>query len=179
MNPREQRLLAAFLVVIVATVSWLGWNRVEAEKSLMLDEAKLLSTEAQRDQSFLDVYEAELTGARTWMNERLGDPLSPQQADIRLLNEVQTSARNASLPLLTPKFLAPIDRGTLRLARYSATVTGQEGSIYPWLDDFHDPDKLRAISGLTIKPDKDDVTLVTCEVEFAQWYIPESEDTPL
>lgn len=179
MNQREQRLLAVFLTVCVAVVSWLGYTRIEEEKSRMLAEAEKLTSNTERDQNFLDAYEAELTGAKTWMGERLGEPVSPQEADIRLLNAVQDSARNASLTLNTPKFLAAQERGRLRLARYSASVTGSETVIYPWLDEFHDPDKLRCISGLTIKPDKDDDTVVTCEVEFAQWYVPETAQEQL
>lgn len=179
MNPREQRLLAAFLVVIVATISWLGYGRLKEHEAAMREQAQTLLTESDRDQAFLDAYEGELSGARDWLTDRLGQPMPPQQADIKLVNAVEESAKSASLTLETPKFLPPLEKGELRLARYSATVTGAEGFIYPWLATFHDPDKLRCISGLTIKPDKDDDTIVVCEVEFGQWYLPESDDSTL
>jgi hypothetical protein len=176
MNPREQRLLAAFLLVIVATISWLGYGRLQASEEEMRTQAKSLLVEAERDQNFLDAYEGEFTGARDWLAERLGLPLTPQQADIKLLNAVEESAKSASLALVSPKFLPPLEKGSLRLARYSATVTGSEGFIYPWLASFHNPENLRCISGLTIKPDKDDETIIVCEVEFGQWYLPEDEE---
>lgn len=176
MNQREQRLLAVFLLVIVITVTWLGWTRLDAEKQRMREEAKVLNTETTNNQNYLDAFSAELTGAKAWMNDRLGQPVSSQEADARLLNAIQESARSASLSLVNTKFLPPLERGNLRLSRYSATVTGSESTIYPWLAGFHNPDKLRCISGLTIKPDKEDETIVICEVEFAQWYLPEHED---
>lgn len=176
MNPREQRLLAAFLVIIVAAVSWLGYGRLKAHEEEMRAQAKSLLTEAERDQSFLSAYEGELSGARDWLDERLGPPLTPQQADIKLVNAVDESAKSASLTLVTPKFLPPLEKGHLRLARYSATVTGAEGFIYPWLASFHNPENLRSVSGLTIKPDKDDESIVVCEVEFGQWYLPDNEE---
>lgn len=176
MNQREQRLLAVFLLVIVVTVTWLGWTRLDAEKLRMSKEAEALNGETANNQSYLDAFSAELTGAKAWMDERLGAPVSSQEADARLLNAIQESAKTSDLPLVNTKFLAPLERGKLRLARYSATVTGSESSIYPWLASFHNPDKLRCISGLTIKPDKEDETIVICEVEFAQWYLPEQED---
>ncbi|MFM7182763.1 MAG: hypothetical protein ACKO2G_15035 [Verrucomicrobiales bacterium] len=176
MNPREQRLLAAFLLVIVAMVSWLGYGRLQDRQNEMREQATSLRTAAERDQSFLDAYEGELSGARDWLAERLGPPLTPQQADIKLVNAVEESAKSASLSLVTPKFLSPLEKGSLRLARYSATVTGSEGYIYPWLANFHNPENLRCISGLTIKPDKDDETIVVCEVEFGQWYLPDYEE---
>jgi hypothetical protein len=176
MNPREQRLLAAFLLVIVAMISWLGYGRLKTGEEEMRAQAGLLLAEAERDQNFLDAYEGELSGARDWLEARLGPPLTPQQADIKLVNAVEESAKSASLDLVTPKFLPPVEKGNLRLARYSATVTGSEGFIYPWLANFHNPDQLRCISGLTIKPDKDDESVVVCEVEFGQWYLPDNEE---
>lgn len=176
MNPREQRLLAAFVLIIVATISWLGYGRLKESEEEMRAQARILLAEAERDQSFLSAYEGELAGARDWLTERLGPPLNPQQADIKLVNAVEESAKSASLDLVTPKFLPPLEKGNLRLARYTATVTGAEGFIYPWLANFHNPDHLRCISGLTIKPDKDDESIVVCEVEFGQWYLPDNED---
>ena len=176
MNPREQRLLAAFLVIIVATISWLGYGRLKESQEETTTRTQLLLEEAERDQNFLNAYEGELTGARDWLKDRIGLPLTPQQADIKLVNAVEESAKSASLTLASPKFLSPLEKGSLRLARYSATVTGAEGFIYPWLASFHNPDTMRCISGLTIKPDKNDESLIVCEVEFGQWYLPENEE---
>ena len=176
MNPREQRLLAAFLIVIVAMISWLGYGRLQDRQDEMRAQAADLLREADADKSFLDAYEGELSGARDWLEDRLGPPLTPQQADIKLVNAVEESAKSASLDLVTPKFLPPLEKGNLRLARYAATVTGSEGFIYPWLANFHNPEYLRCISGLTIKPDKDDESIIVCEVEFGQWYLPDNED---
>lgn len=190
MNPREQRLLAAFLLVIVATISWLGYGRLKEAQEEMLQQTQSLLAEAERDQNFLDAYEGELSGARDWLAERLGPPLPQEQAQIKLLNAVEESAKSASLTLTGAKFMSPLDpkekdekkkdgQATgLLLARYTATVTGSEGFIYPWLANFHNPDQLRCISGLTIKPDKDDETIVVCEVEFGQWYLTDNNEEP-
>ena len=176
MNQREQRLLAAFLLVLVATVTWLGWTRLRDEQARLRGEAEVLRREAEAARGLMDAYSGKLAGADAWMKQRVGAPVSSQEASTRLLRAVQESARSAGLQLANTKFLTPYVRGPLRLSRYSATVTGVESAIYPWLATFHDPDKLRCVSGLTIRPDKEDETIVICEVEFALWYEPAKED---
>ena len=176
MNQREQRLLAIFITALVVSFTWMGWTRLNEEIKRMRSEADVMRSKADVASRTIDAFAAEMAGAEEWMNTRLGTPVSPQEADTRLLNAVQSSASGAGLQLVNTKFLPPSERGDLRMARYSAVVTGQEATIYPWLATFHDPDKLRCVSGLTIKPDKEDETIVICDVEFAQWYMPAKEE---
>ena len=176
MNPREQRLLALFVIALVVGGSWVGWSRLNAEVSAMQAQTEDLVAKTRLDQAQVEGFAEEMEAASAWIDGRTGEPLAPEEAQVQLLQAAQGSAREAGLTLSDTRFLEPHVRGRFRLARITGRVQGGEDAVYPWLASFHFPDKLQSVSGIQIKPDKQDDTIVDCEVEFAQWYLPAEVD---
>jgi len=175
MKPSEQRLLALFTGTLVLGGSWVAWSSIREQRVMMREEREALASQIELDQRFIDAYRPELEQADAWLKRRVGDPISSQEALSSLLKEAQQSATSSGLALRDPNFRAPEQRGRYELAKVAGTVTGSELAIYQWLADFHNPDKLRSIHSLTIRPDRDDATIITCEVEFAKWYLSSDE----
>lgn len=175
MKPSEQRLLALFVSALLLGGSWVAWSAVAEERALMREEIGTLSSQIDLDERFIEAYRPELEQADAWMRERAGNPISSQEALSSLLKEAQDSATTSGLVLRDPNFRAPEQRGRYELAKVAAQVSGSELAIYQWLADFHNPEKLRSIHSLTIKPERDDDTVITCEIEFSKWYLSSDE----
>lgn len=176
MTVREQRLLVIFGVAVLAAGSYVGWTKVMARVQAWEEETVRLNRQADWDRSTVESQRQRTEEARKWLETRLGEPIDEQEALSRLLQIAQQTASMAGLTLSDPKFGVPEQKGELSLARLSAEVTGSEQSIYPWLVGFHQPDQLRAVRGINVTPDKKDDTLIKCEVEFAQWYLPSDRE---
>ena len=177
MNAREQRLLAIFVGAIIAGGTWMGYKKLSAGIEEIKEEAKTLAREAEQDQALVETSGKSVKAAEDWLKDRMGKPLTKADAKSKLLLAVQSSAEEAGLEVAPPKLdLADENRGLYRMARLSAEVTGAEKTIYPWLAQFHNPDALRAVISIEVRPDKKDNTQIQCTVEFGQWYQPDDSE---
>lgn len=177
MNAREQRLVALFVGALVVGATWMGYKRLANGVEGMRTETATLTRQAELDQSLVKSYEKPMKAADEWLRTRIANPLSKADAKSQLLLAVQSTAQEAGLPLAPPKLGLPDEeRGRYRLARLSAEATGLEKDIYPWLSKFHDPNALRAVLSVEIRPDKKDDTLIQCTIEFGQWYLPDDSE---
>ncbi len=176
MKPSEQRLLALFSGTMLLAGSWMAWSNVSEARGAMREEAAALQGQTDLDRIYVTEFAGELEAADAWMRERVGEPISSQQAMSELLDSAQDSASAAGLRLRDPNFRSPEERGRYLLARVVARVDGAEQAVYSWLASFHDPDRLRSVHALTIQPNRDDDTVISAEVEFARWFL--SSDDP-
>jgi hypothetical protein len=59
-----------------------------------------------------------------------------------------------------------------KVAQVKFTVTGEEKNLYAWFDRMHSPNDFRAISEITMSPNREDDSKIDCIVTFDQWFVP-------
>ncbi|MFM2171588.1 MAG: hypothetical protein RI957_1817 [Verrucomicrobiota bacterium] len=59
-----------------------------------------------------------------------------------------------------------------KVAQVKFTVTGEEKNLYAWFDRMHSPNDFRAISEITMSPNREDDSQIDCVVTFDQWFVP-------
>jgi len=176
MKRRESILLILFFGTLLVLGGFLGFDAWNTKMAQMRGERDELQIQAELQEDFLERYGDELRAKERWLAENAGSSMPSDEASTRLLNLANATAGALGLSLSDARFLPPgVDR-RYHTARLAANVNGSEESVYRWLAEFHDPTALRAVETLRIRPDRDDISIVNCEVTLALWYLPTEEE---
>lgn len=173
MSPREKKLLTLFAVAafVVANAIGLSLYRTKSD-ALTADELKAegvldrYGMFEQSRQQRLDEME--------WLERNLPESAESQNVQTALYAASTSAARSSGLEIRTEDLLpseAP-KGGHFHRAKVRLKVTGQEESLYRWLDKVNQPNQLRAATRLILSPNKEDDTLIDGTVTLEQWFVP-------
>ena len=172
LKAREQRLLFAFIATLFLTATWYTWkffksNRdraFEVEHQLSLQEAEVEVLLEERDKwtrrsEWLEAYQPAFTSRGEVQNELYqeaqADVEGVEVSDIDLLEQIET-----------PDYIQ---------AGVSFVAKGTLVDVFKWLHSLQQPESFRVIRTLRVVPDREDPSLVQCDVELLKWYRPEPQ----
>lgn len=176
MSKRESNLLLLFgatgliFLLLWGYQSYAGFrvrlqnDRVAAENALREAELYLKSSESIQDE--ID-----------WLSQHEPAPQAGEQVPTKLQQLASAEATKAGMQVkkmeILPDRSAESEEATLyRVGQVKFTVTGDEKNLYAWFDRMHSPNDFRAISQLTLSPNREDDSKIDCQVVFDQWYVP-------
>ncbi|BCX50040.1 hypothetical protein HAHE_39480 [Haloferula helveola] len=178
MKPREKRLLIAFAVILFAMVNFYGYKVYTEKKAKVAKDITTKELELRVALGNLDERDSKQKEI-DWLNRTTPDPMEGGAAQSQLESFVSSRARSSGLTVDRPKILPNDERGEFyHRAIFQINVSGKEDALYRWLVQLHSPKDFRAITGLQLKPNREDDTLIDAEVQIEQWYLPVSSDNP-
>jgi hypothetical protein len=182
MSEREKKLLYLFAVAGVILLGFWGFSTFQTYKldlTRKLDKAKGDLETAKMAISSRDAIIEEIE----WLTTNEPQPRASLQVPGEMEKLADTEALRSGMSVKNKKILPTLEAGTEgNLAHYSIAqvefqVTGTEEKLYNWFYAMHDPEKFRAISNISLMPNKEDDTLIDCNVIFDQWFIAASLDS--
>jgi hypothetical protein len=176
MSKRESHLLILFgvtgliLLLLWGYQSYTGFrvrlqnDRVMAETELREAELYLKSSDSIRDEI-------------EWLSQHEPQPQAGEQVPTKLQQLASAEASQAGMLVkkmeILPDRSAESEETThYKVGQVKFTVTGEEKNLYAWFDRMHSPNDFRAISQLTLSPNREDDSKIDCQVVFDQWYVP-------
>jgi hypothetical protein len=176
MSKRESNLLILFAVTGAILLLLWGYQsytsfRVRLQSDRMLAETELREAElymASR-QTILDEID--------WLTQHEPQPQAGEQVPTKLQQLASAEATRAGMLVKKMEILADrtaesAEKTHYKVGQVKFTVTGEEKNLYLWFDRMHSPNDFRAISQLTLSPNREDDSKIDCQVVFDQWYVP-------
>ena len=183
MSEREKKLLYLFAVAGVILIGFWGY-------STFLNYKQDLTRKLDKAQGDLDTAKMAIASRDAiieeieWLASHEPQPRASLQAPDEIAKFADTEALSSGLNVKNKKILSTLEAGTegnlvnYSIAQVEFQVTGTEKNLYTWFDKMHEPTKFRVISNISLMPNKENDTLIDCNVIFDQWFIAAPLDSP-
>lgn len=176
MSEREKKLLVLFGSAGVFFMALFGY-KTYVNKSNQIDlERKTAANELREAQLYLASRET-IEDEINWLAEHEPEPQASELVPTNLQALATAEAARAGMTVKKMDILP--DRSaetevvsTYKVAQVKFTVTGEERNLYAWFDRMHSPNDFRAISEITMSPNREDDSKIDCIVTFDQWFVP-------
>ena len=180
MNTREKKLIAvlfgaAFLIVNVFLFT--SYTEAKQRKTNQLNQGAKQLKQMKKE---LGAWKSQAEDVE-WLSNN--QPVEGTHGEIGadLTTYIEKSAlRNRVKPRTRPS-LQPQDleeSGAYRSATVRVAGNATDRELYMWMVDLQDPKKMRSITRLNIRPQRDgnDASKADCELEVTQWFTPKPDD---
>ena len=170
LKTREQRLLFAFIATLFLAASWYLWKFYKSQRDHASEVAFQLSLQEAEFDELLEERD-KWTRRSEWLDAFQPNYSSRAEVDNELLEE----ARAIGVDGVTTKgftLLPPIETIDYVQAGVTFTAQGELPHVFEWLHTLQRPETFRVIRGLKVIPNKEEPTLVDCEIELLKWYRP-------
>jgi len=168
-------LFGAAGVILLAL--W-GYKTYENQKMNVAADRKNAENALREGQMYLASRDS-LTDEIEWLAQHEPEPEAAEQVPTKLQQLASAEASRAGMTVkkmdILPDRSAESEDGATRrykVAQVKFTVTGEEKNLYAWFDRMHSPNDFRAISEITMSPNREDDSQIDCIVTFDQWFVP-------
>lgn len=176
MSKRESYLLTLFALTAALLLGLWGYRSfTQYRETLKTDRqsAEIALKEAELYAASRETIRDEID----WLSAHEPEPQAGEQVATKLQQLASSEAMRANMKVKKMEILAErVDEAGAprhyQVGQVKFSVSGEEKDLYSWFDRMHSPDDFRAISHLTMKPNREDDSKIDCEVIFDQWYVP-------
>jgi type II secretory pathway component PulM len=171
MNAREQRLLAAFGLIILIGIGFIGFQLMARWKKTIVDreeDLQLRKVEAEELLAQGDYW----TARADWLSQKQPPYKSQKDADSELENLVMDTAKQHGVTIGQRSQEAPLPMdGSTSVSVVITEAKGPYEKVLRWLHSLQHPESFVAITGLTLKPDAEDTSqLYVTDIRIQKWY---------
>lgn len=176
MSSREKNLLSLLLLAGFVMFNFFLYSQYLQKKTLFetsLETAKIELQQAISSQDNATLYK----GQMQWLADNEPAPADAQTVQGQLQSFIENEARAAGLTLKPQEFLLTDTSGKhYHRAQIKFSVTGQEKSLYHWLNTINNPSSFRSAIQIRLNPNTQDDTLIDCIAVISQWFPAEQTD---
>jgi len=176
MSKRESNLLILFGVTGAILLLLWGYQSYTSFRARLQSDRMLAETELREAELYLTSRES-IVDEIEWLSQHEPEPQAGEQVAPKLQQLASAEASRAGMTVKKMEILADRSAESTESTHYNVgqvkfTVTGEEKNLYAWFDRMHSPNEFRAISQLTLSPNREDDSKIDCQVVFDQWYVP-------
>lgn len=176
MSEREKKLLMLFGAAGVILLALWGYKTYENQKMKIATDRRDAENALHEGQMYLASRES-LMDEIEWLAEHEPEPEAAEQVPTKLQQLASAEATRAGMTVKKMDILPDRSAESEVVRRYKVaqvkfTVTGEERNLYAWFDRMHSPNDFRAISEITMSPNREDDSKIDCIVTFDQWFVP-------
>ena len=152
---------------------WYLWKFYSSHRDAAREVAHQLELQEVEIETLLEQRDRWLQ-RETWLAGNQPKFTSRDQVDNQLLEEARASGTPG---VRTGEFvlMEPLDTPAFRQSGVKFVARGKLKDVFSWLHELQKPQEFRLVSSLQVTPEKDEPSIVKCEVELLRWY---SSPTP-
>jgi hypothetical protein len=169
MTASEQRLAFALGAVVLIGGAFLGLTRLKTWK-LSVD-ARALELQSRRAEADELLARQEFWSSRLeWLEQKQPLYTRRSEADIGLLDLIQSSAAQHGISLTQNQPVAPSERPGLTSSNMNVEARANWEAMNRWLHQLQQPETFISIPALTMTPNDDDTTEVIVNMNLQKWF---------
>lgn len=169
MTASEQRLALGLGAVLVIGGAFLGLTKLKTWK-LRVD-SRALEVQTRKIEADELLSEQELWLERLdWLESRQPLYTRRSEADLSLLDLIQSSAAKHSVTLTQNQPVAPSERPGLTSANMNVEARGDWEAMNRWLHELQRPESFISIPALTMTPNDEDPSQVVVNMNVQKWF---------
>jgi len=169
MTASEQRLALVLGAVIAVGGAFIGLTQLKAWK-LRVD-ARSLEVQARRAEADeLLAQQAFWQSRSAWLDEQQPLYTRRSEADLGLLELIQSSAAKHSVTLTQNQPVAPSERPGLTSANMNVEARATWEAMNRWLHELQQPATFLSIPALTMTPNDEDTAEVIVNMNLQKWF---------
>lgn len=172
LKAREQRLLFAFIATLFLTATWYTWKFFKSNRDRAMDLAHQLSLQEAEVEVLLEERD-KWTRRAEWLAAY--QPAYTSRGEVQ--NELFEEARAVEVEGVETtgiELLEQVETPDYIQAGVSFVAKGTLVDVFKWLHSLQRPESFFVIRTLRVIPDREDPSLVQCDVELLKWYRPQS-----
>ena len=172
----EKRLLVAFLAALFAVANFLlyrGVAGVQGRANLKVDKLEnemLLMSDLLAEKELWRAREEWLRSKQPVFDASGERGNSRAEVDEDLLNTVRMTAGKFAVTLESEKLPEPDEHPLYVQAVARVSGTGSIEGVMRWLYELQKPQDFRAVTFFELKAQKDDPSILSCEIQVERWY---------
>jgi type II secretory pathway component PulM len=177
MNNRELRLLMAFGLLLLLGGGFVGYKLLgQWKKKIETREQEVQMGKVEAEE--LLTQEAFWTERAQWLNQKQPKYISQKDSDNELADLIVESAKTHGINLGARSQEQPEPHGSSTAV--AVTITEAKApyeKMLRWLHSLQRPDGFLAITGITLKPDVEDTSLLyATDLRIQKWYNVSAEE---
>jgi type II secretory pathway component PulM len=177
MNNRELRLLMAFGLLLLLGGGFVGYKLLgQWKKKIETREQEVQMGKVEAEE--LLTQEAFWTERALWLNQKQPKYISQKDSDNELADLIVESAKTHGINLGARSQEQPEPHGSSTAV--AVTITEAKApyeKMLRWLHSLQRPDGFLAITGITLKPDVEDTSLLyATDLRIQKWYNVSAEE---
>ena len=172
----EKRLLVAFLAALFIVVNLFVFTQVSkvqrsAESKVRKLESELLVMgDLLAEGDLWRARESWLAAKQPVFDESGERGATRAEVDEDLLNTIRATARKFAVTLEEEKLPEPEEHPHFVQAVARVSGVGSIEGIMRWIYELQKPQEFRAVTFFELRPQKDDPSILTCEMRLERWY---------
>lgn len=173
LSPREKRLLIACVTVIFLVANALGFREFDTRRRDLAAEIATLEEQSQANHAWLK--ERSLWDKRMkWLDAKMSFTDSAGRSQGQLLEELQTSALDAELKIVSnPTLLEPFELDHCYEVAVNLKLRGDQDKMLHWLLTLQSPELFHVMKSFELELDpkaKEKTPQAQCNLTLARWF---------
>lgn len=169
MTSSEQRLALALGAIIAIGGAFIGLTKLKSWK-LSVDARSLEVQTRRAEADDLLAQQAFWEKRLDWLAEKQPLYTRRSEADLGLLELVQSSAAKYNVTLTQNQPVAPSEREGLTSANMNVEARASWEAMNRWLHELQQPETFLSIPALTMTPNEEDTSEVIVNMNLQKWF---------